>query len=60
MPGLDLRENISRGEVRGFPSTGGLPMDVTGGAAHTYTWHALFTMELESSLLVVDPSIRGL
>ena len=26
-------------------------MDVTGGAAHTYTWHALFTMELETSLL---------
>ena len=39
---------------------GRAPMDVTGGAAHTYTWHALFTLELETSLLIVNPSIRGL
>ena len=51
LPGLDL---LARGVVDH------LPMDVTGGAAHTYTWHALFTMELESSLLLVDPSISGL
>ena len=36
------------------------PMDVTGGAAHTFTWHALFTLEVETSLLVVDPLIDGL
>ena len=51
LPGLD---NVSRGEID-HP-----PMDVTGGAAHTYTWHALFTMELETSMLAVDPTIEGL
>ena len=34
--------------------------DVTGGGAQTLPWHALFAMELETSLLLVDPSIPGL
>ena len=51
LPGLD---GVYRGELEQPP------MDVTGGAAHTYTWHALFTMELETSLLIVDPTISGL
>ena len=28
--------------------------------AATYTWHALYTMELETSLLIVDPAISGM
>lgn len=34
--------------------------DVTGGGAQTYPWHGLFTMEFETSLLQIDPSIGGL
>ena len=37
-----------------------LATDVTGGGAQTYPWHALFTMEFETSLLQIDPSIGGL
>ena len=51
LPGLD---NVSRGDIERPP------MDVTGGGAQTYTWHALFTMELETSLLAVDPTLSGL
>jgi len=39
---------------------GTLLIDVTGGGAQTYPWHALFTMEFETSLLQIDPSIGGL
>ena len=34
--------------------------DVTGGGAQTLPWHALFAMELETSLLLVDPTLPGL
>ena len=46
------------GEHDGENATVGV--DVTGGGAQTYTWHALFTMEFETSLLLIDPLIGGL
>ena len=51
LPGLD---RVRSGELKEPP------MDVTGGNAHTYTWHALFGMEVETSLMLVDPRITGL